>query len=62
MLNKILNIFNKEKTMEDLKEDQATEAMVESIVEEVKQEEVKKEAEVVDTEEFPNFIDRSKKD
>ena len=42
MLSKILNIFNKEKTMDDLKEDQATEAMVEAIVEEVKKE-VKKE-------------------
>jgi len=42
MLSKILNIFNKEKTMDDLKEDQATEAAVEAIVEEVKKE-VKKE-------------------
>ena len=42
MLGKILNIFNKEKTMDDLKEDQATEAAVEAIVEEVKKE-VKKE-------------------
>ena len=43
MLDKILNIFNKGKNMEDLKEDQATEAMVEAIVEEVKKEKPKKE-------------------
>ena len=42
MLDKILNIFNKGKTMEDSKVDQATEAAVEAIVEEVKKE-VKKE-------------------
>ena len=61
MLNKILNIFNKGKIMDDVQVEQ------EVIAEEVKQEEVvvkevKKETEVVDTEEFPNFIDRSKKD
>jgi hypothetical protein len=43
MLDKILNIFNKEKTMEDIKENQATEAAVEAIVEEVKKEKAKKE-------------------
>jgi len=42
MLDKILNILNKEKNMDNVKEDQATEAKIEAIVEEVKQE-VKKE-------------------
>ena len=45
MLDKILNILNKEKTMDNIKEDQATEAMVESIIEEVK-EDIKKEKHV----------------
>jgi hypothetical protein len=38
MLDKILNILNKEKTMDNIKEDQTTEAKVEAIVEEVKKE------------------------
>jgi hypothetical protein len=37
--------------------EQATEAAVEAIIKEVKEE-----AKVLDAEEFPNFIDRSKKD
>jgi hypothetical protein len=43
MLDKILNILNKEKTMDNIKEDQTTEAKVEAIVEEVKKEKAKKE-------------------
>jgi hypothetical protein len=43
MLDKILNILNKEKNMDNVKEDQATEAAVEAIVEEVKKEKAKKE-------------------
>ena len=49
MLDKILNILNKEKTMDNIKEDQATEAMVESIVEEVKKEGKKEKAKKEDT-------------
>ena len=49
MLDKILNILNKEKTMDNIKEDQATEAMVESIVEEVKKEGKKEKAKKEET-------------
>jgi predicted transcriptional regulator YheO len=38
MLDKILNILNKEKNMDNVREDQTTEAVVEAIVEEVKKE------------------------
>jgi hypothetical protein len=49
MLSKILNIFNKGKIMDDVKVDQATEAMVEAIVEEVKEEVKKEKAKKEDT-------------
>jgi hypothetical protein len=53
MLSKILNIFNKEKTMDDLKENQTTEAKVDAIVEEVKKE-TKKEVKNQGTSWFTN--------
>ena len=53
MLDKILNIFNKEKTMDNVKEDQTTEAKVDAIVEEVKKE-TKKEVKNQGTSWFTN--------